>query len=183
MRICGVLSAMILFAVGALAQSEPGNRALRDRAPAFDELKDALQLHEQQLEYLKSVIASQREALQPLIREQAQRARDLRHEMKKEPVDPSRVSQLRGEIKAGRDQVNARRSEFIAAIRAKLTPTQLDKLADLEKALSLEAAARQARALGLIERLERPGPLQRLRRGRRWLGGAVAPVARPPARL
>jgi Spy/CpxP family protein refolding chaperone len=133
-------------------------RPVRARA-GFDALKDYLGLTQEQLEQLNTVRSSTWDELQPLRREAAEKARALREAMKKDPIDSNLVTSLRADIKALRDKMEAGRDEVGTAARKVLTQEQLAKLDRLQEALKLQAAARQAIALRLIEPPEGVGPM------------------------
>ncbi|MBM3792238.1 MAG: periplasmic heavy metal sensor [Acidobacteria bacterium] len=183
-----VLATMALLVLSGtvMGQAGPGDRAGRPRGGGFGELKEQLSLTDTQIESLKALLKAQREALKPQVLELAQLGRQLREELQKDPVDAARVSRLRAEIQAGKNALQAVRSQDRQQLRSVLSPDQVAMLAKFEEALGLQQAARQAAALGLIEAPRRARTarqvLQNRFNQRQRFGAAVAQPASVPPR-
>jgi Spy/CpxP family protein refolding chaperone len=153
------LTMILLSGLGFAQQGDTAETRPQKSRAAFDALKDYLSLSQEQLNDLDAVRTSVRDELEPIRREAGEKARALRDAMKKDPIDPQVVSGLRAEIKALRDKMEAKQAEVGAKARKVLTAEQLSKLEQLQEALKLQAAARQAIALRLIEPPESAGPM------------------------
>jgi Spy/CpxP family protein refolding chaperone len=150
--------AVLLLAGIVLAQTAPlQNKGARRQQAAgqqgtpFQALQDYLKLSPQQIDDLKAVQASMREELRPLFQQLAAKARALREELRKDPVDSTAVSNLRKEVETIQSNIKAKREEFASKNRNVLTSDQVKALAALEQALSLQRAAHQAAGLNLID--------------------------------
>ena len=110
----------------------------------------------------------------------AEIARQLRQALREDPIDSDLVSQLRADIEVRQNNIKDLRGNYRISAQNILTADQLKLLADLEQALRLIPAARQAAGLNLIEV---PGEFSygigepRLR-NRRGLGAMRGPVTR-----
>jgi Spy/CpxP family protein refolding chaperone len=154
--------ALAVILLSGLAFGQQGNNAgMRPRMAraGFDILKDYLGLTQEQLEQLNTLRSSVRDELQPLRRDAAEKARALREAMKKDPIDSNLISSIRADIRALREKMEAKQGEIGTAARKVLTQEQLTKLDQLHEVLKLQAAARQAVALRLIEPPEGLGPM------------------------
>jgi Spy/CpxP family protein refolding chaperone len=129
----------------------PQRQRAAGRQGAFQALQDYLKLTPQQVDDLKAVQTSMREALRPLFEQLAPKAKALRAELRKDPVDATVVSNLRKEIEDLQNSIKAKREEYAANSRNVLDPDQQKALANLEQALSLQRAAHQAAGLNLID--------------------------------
>ncbi len=179
MKITSV-SLAVLVCVGALfAQRGPFGGGPRAELFRADQLKDYLGLSDHQLQDLKSVQSSFREAAQPLMQQIAEKMKAVREALKQDPN--ADVSQLRTDIAGLRDSVQNLRAEYRVRAQNYLTSEQTAKLAALQKALELMPAAHQALGLNLLEPPEgfpagAVGPQFRRPRG---MGGPAFRV--PPA--
>lgn len=128
----------------------PGWAAAAQNPPARAALKEALGLSDQQMQQLldlRKETAGDNRAVVEQIRSKRQELAAL---MQSANPDPAKAGQLLVDIKKLEDQRKARVEEFRTRALALLTAEQKQKLADLEKALTLTPAARQAAGLGLI---------------------------------
>jgi hypothetical protein len=107
-------------------------------------------LTDQQVDQIKNLRKAQLETVQPLLQTLRQTRQNLRAELKKDPIDSGRVSQLREQVESQLAALQTKRTELQTQIRNVLTSQQLSQLAQLENALKVQAAAREAVALGLI---------------------------------
>jgi Spy/CpxP family protein refolding chaperone len=142
--------AVLLCATAVMAQTGPMNRAQRFPQANFEQLKSFLGLTDQQAEQIKNLRKTQFEAIQPMLQALRQTRQDLRAELNKNTIDSTRVSQLRDQIKSQLAALQTKRSELQTQVRNVLTQLQQSQLAQLEEALKVQAAAREAAALGLI---------------------------------
>lgn len=126
------------------------------RPEALAPLKEALGLSDaqvQQLIDLRKKAAEDNQAVAGQIRAKRQEIANL---MKSANPDPAKIGQLHLDIQKLHQQRLARLEQLRTQTQTVLTAQQRTKLADLEKALSLAQAARQAAGLGLIAPPERP---------------------------
>lgn len=117
---------------------------------AFTALKEALGLTDaqiQQLIELRQKVAEDNRALAEQIRAKRQELAEL---LKAANPDAAKIGQLHLEIQKLHQQRLARLEQLRTQTTAMLTAEQKAKLADLEKAMALARAARQAVGLGLI---------------------------------
>ncbi len=168
MKAIKFLLVTLFLAGSAMAQGWRARGIQEAPVPPTDALKEYLKLSDQQLADLKAVQKSMREALKPIVDQLAVKGKALREELKKTPVDTAAVTKLRSDIQALHDQAKPIRANYSKQAVGILAHDQQAALANLEQALSLQAAARQAVGLNLIEPPEgAPGWLaaRRLRRG------------------
>lgn len=128
----------------------PGWAAGAQTPPAPTALKDYLGLTDQQVQQLTDLrkqVAEENRSIAEQIRAKRQEIVEL---MKSANPDPLKVGQLYVDIKKLNDQRLAKLETLRTQALALLTAEQKQKLADLEKYMSLAQAARQAVALGLI---------------------------------
>lgn len=175
MKIVKVSLAVLLLAGMALAQQGAAGRGQMRAQPA-GALKDYLKLTDDQIASIRAVRAATRETLNPMAQQLKQKSQALREALKADPIDSNAVSGLRKEIAALRDQIKAARTEAGTKTRSVLDATQLGLLAELEKVLTLQAAAHQAVGLNLLE------PPERIRVPGQGMGAAVGMRARARAR-
>ncbi len=117
---------------------------------AFVALKDALGLTDaqvQQLIELRQKVAEENRALAEQIRAKRLQLAEM---LKAANPDAAKIGQLQLEIQKLHQQRLARLEQLRTQTTAMLTAEQKAKLADLEKAMALGRAARQAVGLGLI---------------------------------
>jgi len=157
-----ILSAALLALVLAVAASAqgmgygPGFRpciagaANAPATPQLTALKDYLGLTDQQVQQITDMRRKAAEENRTL----AEQARTIRQQiadlMKSANPDPARIGQLHLDLRKLHEQRLARLEQVRTQALTVLNAEQKQKLADLEKALSLGPAARQAAALGLI---------------------------------
>lgn len=179
---------MTMTVVGAgmvLAQPGPGprdGRMGRMARPAMagmamgnpGALKEALGLSDAQVEQLRNVRRDAATALKPEMEKVREKQRALGEAMKADNPDPAVVGRLMVEMKQMRTAARPERAALKEKALAILTAEQKAKLAELEKALKMAPAARQAAGLGLIEPPE--GMMEGPGAGR---GAARARMARP----
>jgi Spy/CpxP family protein refolding chaperone len=157
-----LLLAGAVFAVfaqqGPAAKRRPmraGAQAAQNGAPQA--LSDYLKLTADQEAQIKAIQTSHREAVQPFAEQMRAKSTELRNAMKADPVDSAKVTALRAEIGKLREDMKAQRDSFAAKFRNVLSVEQQKSLEALEQALKLQAAARQAAHLGLINPPENAG--------------------------
>jgi Spy/CpxP family protein refolding chaperone len=163
----------LVVAAGGSAQGMGYGRGFRpgiagaanaQTAPPLTALKDYLGLTDQQVQQITDMRRKAAEDNRTL----AEQARTIRQQiadlMKSANPDPARIGQLHLDLRKLHEQRLAKLEQVRTQALTVLNAEQKQKLADLEKALSLGPAARQAAALGLI------APPQR---------GAGAGVGRP----
>ncbi|MCS7043664.1 MAG: Spy/CpxP family protein refolding chaperone [Bryobacteraceae bacterium] len=153
--------AAVLLAQPVLAQGwglGPGPRgawggdptAAQTQPPAPAALKEALGLTDQQMQQILDLRKQAAEANRSVVEQIRAKRQELANLMKAANPDAVKAGQLLVDIRKLEDQRRARLEEFRAKAVALLTADQKQKLADLEKALALGPAARQAVGLGLI---------------------------------
>ncbi|MCS7315230.1 MAG: hypothetical protein RMI94_04810 [Bryobacterales bacterium] len=127
--------------------------ALAAQAPfptATDALKSYLGLQDSQIESLRQLRQQQTQAIQSLVAELAARQRALREQLDRGVTDTAALGRALLEIEGLRKRLteveNAARNQALAI----LSSDQRAKLDALEQARKLEAAVRQAIALGLL---------------------------------
>lgn len=115
-------------------------------------LKDYLALTDDQVTQLKELRKTNFETnVKPIVEQLRTKGKELHDLLQTSNPDPAKVGQLTVEIKALRDQIKAQRADLDKKAAAILTPAQVAKLADLEKAATLLPAMHQAMAVGLID--------------------------------
>jgi Spy/CpxP family protein refolding chaperone len=134
-----------------LAQSSPPVAGPHMAAPRWDALKSFLQLTDTQVQDLTALLTSFRDTVKPTHQQIMTDRKQLKKEMDKASPDSTLVAQLMVEVKNLRSQIKAKRDGLQPQILAVLTDSQKGQLASLQQALSLQPAAHQAAALGLIE--------------------------------
>lgn len=118
--------------------------------PAPAALKEALGLTDQQMQQLLDLRKQAADDNRSVAEQIRARRQELASLMQSANPDPARAGQLLIEIKKLEEQRRARLEEFRTKALAVLNAEQKQKLTELEKALSLGPAARQAVRLGLI---------------------------------
>lgn len=129
------------WGMGPAAQGQP---------PAPAALKEALGLSDQQMQQLLDLRKQAAEDNRSVAEQIRAKRQELASLMQTANPDPAKAGQLLVEIKKLEEQRRARLEEFRTKALAVLTAEQKQKLAELEKALKLGPAARQAVGLGLI---------------------------------
>lgn len=127
-----------------------GPAAAQGQPPAPAALKEALGLTDQQVQQLLDLRRQAAEDNRSVAEQIRAKRRELASLMQTANPDAAKAGQLLVDIKRLEDQRRTRLEEFRTKALALLTAEQKQKLADLEKALSLGPAARQAVGLGLI---------------------------------
>lgn len=146
------LAILALAATSILCAQNPGFRARSGQAPAAGKaLQEQLQLTDQQMTQLRDLRKQQFEAMKPQLQQLRTATQSLRDLTQSANPDAAAVGKQTLEVKNLREQIRAGREDLDKKARAVLTPQQLEKLKDLEAALKMVAAGRQAQALGLIE--------------------------------
>lgn len=144
------------------------NGAARGGITQMESLKTYLGLSDTQVATLKQVRTDAFEQRRPELKENAQKARDLRAEMAKANPDQAVVGRLMTELKQSREQARSGQSQIQEKSLAVLTDAQKAKLKALEDAAALQQTVREARMSGLIAAPEAPaGESMRQRFGRR----------------
>lgn len=176
-----MLKAMLMtLALAGLSLAQgPGAGLRAGTPPAPDALKAFLGLTDAQVQQLTELRRSHPEAMKPYAEQLQTKAQALREEMLKANPDAAKVGQLMVEMKAIREQMRAERVKLNDQAKALLTEAQKAKLAELEKAMELAPAIRQAIGLRLLNGPEGVGAGSG-RRGPGLLGpGAAGPGAGP----
>jgi Spy/CpxP family protein refolding chaperone len=120
-------------------------------APNLDALKTFLQLSDQQVQSITALQTSFRDAVKPIHEQIMTKQEELRQEMAKASPDSAVVAQLMVDAKNLRSQIKTKRDEQRPQFLALLSDAQKISLSNLQQALSLQQAAHQAAALGLID--------------------------------
>ena len=175
-----VLCATTLVAQGprALERGE-GHRGRGMRGPGMhsEALNSYLNLTEQQVAELKTARQTSREESRPIMQALREKGQALREEMRMESPNPGVIGDLTVEVKDLRDQLKAARTAQRNQLLGLLTEEQRGQVEELERVISLQAAAHQAAAMNFIEGPERsPG----MRGGR---GGKGRPGFGPRGRM
>ena len=108
-------------------------------------------LSDQQVEDLKAVNTAFRESIQPLAGDLSDLRGALREQVQSDTPDVTLIEQLQAEIHNIKDQIHQQADEFRAAALGILTSEQVDTLAALDEALSVQGAIRDAIGLNLLE--------------------------------
>lgn len=116
----------------------------------FESLKGYLGLSDTQVAALRQARRDAFEQAKPSMKENAERARELRAEMSKANPDRNTVGRLMTEMKQSRQQGQTMWTQVREKSLAVLTEAQKAKLKSLEEAAALESAVREARSSGLI---------------------------------
>ena len=136
-----------------------------------------LNLTEQQVAELKTARQTSREESRPIMQALREKGQALREEMRMESPNPGVIGDLTVEVKDLRDQLKAARTAQRNQLLGLLTEEQRGQVEELERVISLQAAAHQAAAMNFIEGPERsPG----MRGGR---GGKGRPGFGPRGRM
>ncbi len=151
----------------ALAQAPPPAPA-PGRAGGLAELKRYLNLDDAQIQQINQARREALQGTQPPAKQLVQAQRELREMLQSPNPDPAAIGKKTLEVQSLREQLRNSRQTVSQAVLNVLTPDQRAKLADLEQAIKLAPAARQAVQLGLIEPPERPA--ERIGPARRALG-------------
>ena len=134
-----------------LAQPGPPTAGPHWGMPRLDALKSFLQLSDKQVQDFTALLSSFRDTVKPIHEQIMAKQKQREQEMAKASADPSVVAQLMVDVKDLRTQIKSKRDELQPQMLAILSDSQRGQLAALQQALSLQQAARQAAALGLIE--------------------------------
>ena len=135
---------------GWAAGADPGWAAAAPNPAAPAALKEFLGLTDQQVQQLTDLRRQAAEDNRSLAEQIRAKWQELDGLLKQTSPDPVRIGQIHLEIKRLNDQRLARLERLRTQTQAVLTAQQRQKLAELEKALQLGPAARQAVGLGLI---------------------------------
>jgi len=150
------LAGLLCIATLAIAQGPhhrgPGGpeRVGRARGANFESLKTYLGLTDTQVAGLRQARTDGFDLAKPAMKENAQKARDLRAEMNKANPDSNTVGRLMTEMKQSREQNRSTQTQIRDKSMAILTEAQKAKLKALEDAASLQEAIREARMSGLL---------------------------------
>ena len=134
--------------------------------PRGEQLKNFLELTDEQIDQLTDLRRSSRESLMPTLQEMRQKRGELRDAMEQEAPDSALLGELSVALKALREQIKAQRDEQREQAVALLTPGQIESLESLRQAMELGPAAHQAVRMNLLEGPDRPFG----RMGRRMAG-------------
>ena len=143
--------AFVLSIGTALAQQGPPPGGPGWGAPNLDALKTFLQLSDSQVQGITALQTSFRATVKPIHDQIMTKEQELKQEMAKASPDSAVVAQLMVDIKNLRSQIKTGRDGQQPQLLALLNDTQKSSLANLQQALSLQQAAHQAAALGLID--------------------------------
>jgi Spy/CpxP family protein refolding chaperone len=130
-------------------------------------LKSYLQLSDKQVQDLTALLTSFRDTVKPIHEQIRTDQKQLKQEMDKASPDSSVVAQLLVKVKNLRNQIKAKRDGLQPQLLALLSDSQRSQLAALQQALTVEPAAHQAAALGLIEAPQDHSQAAGLKGGRR----------------
>ena len=119
--------------------------------PNWDALKSFLQLSDKQVQDITAIQNSFRDAVKPIHEQIMAKEQELKQEMGKASPDSAVVAQLMVDVKNLRSQIKTKRADQRPQLLALLSDSQKSSLANLQQALSLQQAAHQAAALGLID--------------------------------
>lgn len=122
--------------------------------PPFDQLKDVLQLSDQQVRELARLRRERIEDLRQLrdVQGTQEKRRLLRQLLQQEPLpEASVVGELVLAIEIDEQRIRQRDARYANALRNVLTDEQKTMLRRLRQALQLQPAARQAVAWGLLD--------------------------------
>lgn len=150
-NLAAVAGAMIATAGLILAQGAGGQARSGRPAPGGKALQEQLQLTDQQVTQLRDLRKQQFESTAAQRQQLRTAATSLRDMMQSANPDAAAVGKQTLEVKQLREQVRSAQQEYAKKALALLTPQQAEKLKDLEAALKMMPAARQAQAMGLIE--------------------------------
>ena len=120
-------------------------------APHLDALKTFLQLSDKQVQDITGLQNSFRDAVKPIHEQIMTKQQELKQELDKASPDSAVVAQLMVDAKNLHNQIKTKRDEQRPQFLALLSEAQKSSLANLQQALSLQQAAHQAAALGLID--------------------------------
>jgi hypothetical protein len=151
MRFAGLMLSGILITGTVFAQQGPRRGGAGGGALALQALQNYLNLSDAQVSSLKTVQATMRDSLKPLVQDLAAKTRALRDENQKTAPDANVVAQLKTDIAGLRDQVQTQRASFQKQLQGFLNPDQLASLAKLEEVFRLMPVARAAVAFDLID--------------------------------
>ena len=145
------LLAFVLSVGTLLAQASPSSSGSRWGAPHLDALKSFLQLSDQQVQDLTALQGSFRDSVKPIHQQIMTDQKQLKQEMSKASPDSGVVTQLLTDIKILRNQIKTKRDGLQPQMLALLSDAQKSQLTNLQQTLSLQQAAHQATAFGLVE--------------------------------
>lgn len=157
MKIVGLLLATLVCGTIS-AQTPPFEDVKREYGLHGQQLKDFLQLSDEQIDGIERLNLSSREALRPMLREMGRKKKELRDAIEEELPNSSYVGQLIVDLKESREQLHERKAESRSQALALLTPSQIQTLESLKRAIELGPAVRQAVGMNLLEGPKRFGP-------------------------
>ena len=163
-----------------LAQVPPFEGGERRGGLRGEQLKNLLELTDEQIDGLKGLRRSSRESLMSTLQEMRQKRGELRDAMEQEAPDSALVGELTIALKALREQIKAQRDEQREQALALLTPSQIEALDGLKQAMDLELAAHQAVRMNLLEGPDRPFGRMGQRMGRFGRGFHRSRMDPPP---
>lgn len=146
-----IILAFVLSVGTVLAEQGPPPGGPGWGAQSLDALKTFLQLSDKQVQDIKALRTSFRDSVKPIHDQIMTKQQDLKQELDKAAPDSAIVAQLMVDVKNLRNQIKTKRDEQKPQFLALLTDVQKSSLANLQQALSLQQAAHQAAALGLID--------------------------------
>lgn len=146
-----LLLAFVLSIGTVLGQQGPPSDGPGWGGAHLDALKTFLQLSDQQVQSITALQTSFRDAVRPIHQQIMSKNQELKQEMAKAAPDSAVVAQLMVDIKNLRNQIKTARDGQQPQLLALLNDAQKGSLANLQQALSLQQAAHQAAALGLID--------------------------------
>jgi Spy/CpxP family protein refolding chaperone len=149
MKIATVSLAMLLSIAVVFAQQGPFGGGPRMGAVQTDQLKSFLNLSDQQLQDLKNVQTSFRDAAHPLMQQIREKAQTLRQTLQQD--SNADVTQLKADLASLQNQVKGLRAQYRSQAQGLLTEEQKTTLATLQKALDLIPTVHQAIGLNLLE--------------------------------
>jgi len=141
-----------------------------------DQVKAYLNLQDSQIQSLVQLQQQNMQAAQSLLGELAAKQQTLRDQLDRGSTDAAALGKLLLETETLRKRLSEIHTSYRTQALSLLTAEQRTKLATLEQALKLEAAVRQAMALGL---LSPPEPTGMEGPGIRGFGRGVVPMRGP----
>jgi Spy/CpxP family protein refolding chaperone len=139
-----ILPAALLLAQGPPEPMDPPG------PPRTDELKQALDLKDDQVQKLLDLRRQERDSLRPVFQQIGEKRRALHDALESGSSDAASLGNLMLEMKSLHNQIKAANDTYRQQALAILTPEQQAKLKPLEDAAKLAPALHQGVALNLL---------------------------------
>lgn len=136
-----LVAACLLFAVHSLAADVP---------PPIAAVATVLQLNEDQLHALVTMIDARDNAVRPLMMQLQQHGQALDQALKTPDADPATIGQLLLEARALEGKIGEVRQQAAAQFEQVLTPDQVARLHHIRDAAALSDVVNAFRASGLV---------------------------------